>query len=64
MGIASHDEPAAHVVAALVDRMGFTPVQLGALASGRILEPGGPFFGARHPEAKFRAILAEHAPGV
>lgn len=64
VGIASDDEPAAQLVAELVDRMGFTPVQLGALANGRILEPGGPFFGARHTEAEFREILAAQEPGA
>ena len=57
LGVASDDAAARELVAGVVDRMGFTPVDLGALANGRVLEPGGPFFGARHTEAEFRALL-------
>jgi predicted dinucleotide-binding enzyme len=60
LGVAGDDPEAVRTVAAFVDRIGFTPVELDSLESGRILEPGGPFFGARHTEPEFRGILALH----
>ncbi|WP_422772883.1 NADPH-dependent F420 reductase [Plantactinospora sp. WMMC1484] len=45
VGLASDDADALSQVAALVDTLGFDPVPVGPLRSGRVLEPGGPIFG-------------------
>ena len=39
-------------MAELVERVGYDAVRLGSLSAGRVLEPGGPVFGAllRRPE--------------
>jgi predicted dinucleotide-binding enzyme len=30
----------------MLDRIGYDPVRLGSLRAGRVLQPGGPVFGA------------------
>jgi hypothetical protein len=47
------------VVAELVERIGYDAVRLGDLATGRVLEPGGPVFGValRRPEFELAANL-------
>ena len=62
LGVASDDPPAADVVADLIDRIGYDAVQLNGLSAGRILEPGGPVFGASLRRADFElAVRAEAA---
>lgn len=46
LGIAADDVPAAEVVAAFVDRLGFEPVIVGPLAAGVGLQAGSHAFGA------------------
>lgn len=43
---ATDDEAAGEIVAQLIEHFGFDPINIGALANGRILEPGQPAFGA------------------
>lgn len=59
IGVASDDSEAARVVEELIERIGYDPVQLDSLSAGRVLEPGGPVFGAllRQPDFE-RAISA------
>lgn len=45
MGYATGDAEAGMVVAELIDRFGFAPVNVGSLANGRLLEPGNAAFG-------------------
>jgi 8-hydroxy-5-deazaflavin:NADPH oxidoreductase len=52
-GVAGDDPAAAATIALLVDRIGYDPVRLGSLRSGRALEPGGPVFGVVLPLAEF-----------
>jgi predicted dinucleotide-binding enzyme len=60
LGIAGDDAPAVEVVAELLDRIGYDPVRLPTLRAGRILEPGGPVFGAPLGRAAFeRAVGTE-----
>jgi 8-hydroxy-5-deazaflavin:NADPH oxidoreductase len=55
---ASDDADALATVLALVDRIGFDPVDAGPLARGVALEPGSPLFGAAFDRAAFEAVLA------
>jgi 8-hydroxy-5-deazaflavin:NADPH oxidoreductase len=59
LGVASDDPCAADVVADLIERIGYDAVQLNGLSAGRLLEPGGPVFGASLRRAEFD--LAVHA---
>jgi predicted dinucleotide-binding enzyme len=45
-GVAGDDLAAVAAVAELLDRIGYDPVCLPSLRAGRVLEPGGPVFGA------------------
>jgi 8-hydroxy-5-deazaflavin:NADPH oxidoreductase len=47
LAVAGDDREAVAVVAAVVDRIGYDPVQLGSLSAGRLVQPGGPLFGVR-----------------
>jgi 8-hydroxy-5-deazaflavin:NADPH oxidoreductase len=46
LGVAGDDPDAVNTVSALVDRIGYDAVPVGPLRAGRVLEPGGPVFGA------------------
>ncbi|MDW5324806.1 NADPH-dependent F420 reductase [Plantactinospora sp. KLBMP9567] len=52
LGVAGDDKAATGLVAEVVERIGYDAVPLDSLAAGRLLEPGGPVFGAslRRPE--------------
>jgi predicted dinucleotide-binding enzyme len=52
-GVAGDDPAAVATIAGLVDRIGYDPVRLGSLRSGRVLEPGGPVFGVVLPLDEF-----------
>jgi predicted dinucleotide-binding enzyme len=62
LGVAGDDRAAVNVVAELVERIGYDTVRLDSLSAGRLLEPGGPVFGAslRRPEfdLALRAVAA------
>ena len=45
-GVAGDDPAAVERIAGLIDRIGYDPVRLESLRSGRVLQPGGPVFGA------------------
>jgi 8-hydroxy-5-deazaflavin:NADPH oxidoreductase len=46
LGVAGDDLDAVSTVSAFVDRIGYDAVPLGPLSVGRVLQPGGPVFGA------------------
>lgn len=46
LGVAGDDPDAVTTVSAFVDRIGYDAVPLGPLSAGRVLQPGGPVFGA------------------
>jgi len=59
IGVAGDDSEAAKAVGEVIDRIGYDPVLLGSLSAGRILQPGGPVFGAVLKRSEFeRAIHA------
>jgi predicted dinucleotide-binding enzyme len=59
--MAGDDAEAKARVAAFVEAIGFGPVDLGPLASGRLMEPGGPFFDADVTVGEARARWAAAA---
>ena len=62
LGVAGDDPRAVETVADVIERIGYDTVRLETLRSGRLLEPGGPVFGAslRRPEFE-QALYAEAA---
>lgn len=62
IGVAGDDSNAANVVGEVIDRIGYDPVLLGSLKAGRILQPGGPVFGAVLTRSEFERAM--HTPAV
>jgi predicted dinucleotide-binding enzyme len=62
LGVAGDDRAVVDRVAQVVERVGYDAVRLNRLAEGRVLEPGGPVFGAslRRPDLEC-ALGAEAA---
>jgi len=60
-GVAGDDPDAVATVNAFVDRIGFDAVPLGPLGAGRILQPGGPVFGAVLRREDFERAVYEHS---
>jgi predicted dinucleotide-binding enzyme len=62
LGVAGDDPAAVDLVARIIERIGFDSVRLDSLRAGRLLEAGGPVFGASLRRAEFeRAVRAEAA---
>jgi predicted dinucleotide-binding enzyme len=62
LGVAGDDDGAVDIVADLLERIGYDAVRLDSLAAGRLLEPGGPVFGASLVLVEFeRALRVEAA---
>jgi predicted dinucleotide-binding enzyme len=62
LGVAGDDAEAVGIVADVIERIGYDAVRLESLAAGRLLEPGGPVFGASLSRPEFeRALRAEAA---
>jgi predicted dinucleotide-binding enzyme len=59
LGVAGDDPAAVDVVARIIERIGFDAVSLDSLRAGRILEAGGPVFGA-----SLRRVDFERAVGI
>jgi predicted dinucleotide-binding enzyme len=62
LGVAGDDPRAVDVVAELIERIGYDAVRFDRLNAGRLLEPGGPVFGASLHRSEFElAVRAEAA---
>src|SRR6266567_4327973 len=62
LGVAGDDPAAVDVVAELIERIGYDAVRFDRLSAGRLLEPGGPVFGASLHRTEFElAVRAEAA---
>ena len=59
VAVAGDDAEASGLVAAFLDRIGFDPVHIGALADGVVLQPGEDVFGRFVQRAELLAIAAE-----
>jgi 8-hydroxy-5-deazaflavin:NADPH oxidoreductase len=57
IGVAGDDSNAASAVAQVIDRIGYDPVLLGSLSAGRVLQPGGPVFGAVLTRPEFERAI-------
>jgi len=62
LGVASDDPGALNIVAEFIERIGYDAVRLPSLGAGRLLEPGGPVFGASLTRTEFE--LSAHAEAV
>jgi 8-hydroxy-5-deazaflavin:NADPH oxidoreductase len=56
-GVAGDDPAAVAAIAGLIDQCGYDPVRLETLRAGRVLEPGGPVFGAVLPPDEFERTV-------
>lgn len=48
-------------MADVIERIGYDAARLGSLSAGRLLEPGGPVFGASLGRAEFELALRAQA---
>jgi 8-hydroxy-5-deazaflavin:NADPH oxidoreductase len=60
-GVAGDDPAAVAEIADLVDRIGYDPVGLESLRAGRVLQPGGPVFGAVLALPEFERAVCKDA---
>jgi 8-hydroxy-5-deazaflavin:NADPH oxidoreductase len=60
-GVAGDDPAAVTAIAGLIDRIGYDPVPLGGLRAGRLLQPGGPVFGAVLARPEFEQAIRDGA---
>jgi predicted dinucleotide-binding enzyme len=60
-GVAGDDPVAVATIAGLVDQMGYDPIRFENLRAGRVLEPGGPVFGAVLTPPEFERAVREDA---
>jgi predicted dinucleotide-binding enzyme len=61
LGVAGDDPGAVELVAEVVERIGYDAVWLDSLSAGRLLEPGGPVFGASLRRRELELALSEEA---
>jgi 8-hydroxy-5-deazaflavin:NADPH oxidoreductase len=57
LGVAGDDTGAVDDVSEVIEGIGYDAVPLSSLRAGRVLEPGGPVFGASLSRAEFEAAL-------
>jgi predicted dinucleotide-binding enzyme len=57
IGVAGDDPDAEKLVGEVIDRMGYDAVLLGSLSAGRVLQPGGPVFGAVLTRSEFERAI-------
>ena len=63
LGVAGDDPNAVDVVADIIERIGYDAVRLDSLQAGRLLEAGGPVFGALLGRAEFELAVHAQPPG-
>jgi len=60
-GVAGDDPGAVATIGRLVDRMGYDPIRFENLRAGRVLQPGGPVFGAVLTPPEFERAVRDDA---
>jgi predicted dinucleotide-binding enzyme len=60
LGVAGDDLDAVNMVSAFVDHLGYDAVPVGPLSGGRVLQPGGPVFGAVLRREDFERAVRNH----
>jgi predicted dinucleotide-binding enzyme len=60
LGVAGDDPDAVNAVSGFVDRLGYDAVPVGPLSGGRVLQPGGPVFGAVLRRQDFERAVYAH----
>ncbi|HXU97259.1 MAG TPA: NAD(P)-binding domain-containing protein [Jiangellaceae bacterium] len=61
LGVAGNDLDAVATVSAFVDRIGYDALPVGPLSGGRVLQPGGPVFGAVLRREDFERAVHDHS---
>jgi predicted dinucleotide-binding enzyme len=61
LGVAGDDPGTVEAVAEVIERVGYDTVRLDSLRAGRVLEPGGPVFGASLRRADFELAVRARA---
>jgi predicted dinucleotide-binding enzyme len=61
LGVAGDDPDTVATVNAFIDRIGYDAVPLGPLGAGRVLQPGGPVFGAVLRREDFEHAVYAHS---
>ncbi|MFC6080461.1 NADPH-dependent F420 reductase [Sphaerisporangium aureirubrum] len=61
LGVAGDDPGAVAAVADVIERVGYDTVRLESLRAGRLLQPGGPVFGASLRRSEFERALSTEA---
>jgi 8-hydroxy-5-deazaflavin:NADPH oxidoreductase len=61
LGVAGDDPDAVNTVSTFVDRIGYDAVPVGPLSGGRVLQPGGPVFGAVLRGEDFQRAVHNHS---
>jgi 8-hydroxy-5-deazaflavin:NADPH oxidoreductase len=61
LGVAGDDPAAVDLVADVIERIGYDTVRLGTLEAGRLLQPGGPVFGASLSRTEFELATGAEA---
>jgi predicted dinucleotide-binding enzyme len=61
VGVAGDDLRAAQLVKEFIDRLGYDAIRLDSLSAGRLLEPGGPVFGALLNRSDFELAVTTRA---
>jgi predicted dinucleotide-binding enzyme len=61
LGVAGDDPTAVDIVADIIERIGYDTIRLDSLRAGRLLEAGGPVFGASLSRPEFELALRAEA---
>ena len=66
LGVAGDDPDAVATISAFIDRIGYDAVPVGPLSAGRVLQPGGPVFGAVLRREDFERAVYDYSvePGA
>jgi 8-hydroxy-5-deazaflavin:NADPH oxidoreductase len=60
-GVAGDDPVAVATIAGVIDRLGYDPVCMDSLRTGRVLQPGGPVFGVALTRPEFERAVGQDA---